>query len=341
MILVTGSTGLVGSHLLYQLVSRGEPVAVIVRDTGRLSCIRNVFSYYTHHPVPLLNAVTVKQGDLLDPETVFEALEGITHVYHCAATVSFNPADKEKMTENNIRVTANVVNGCLARGIRKLVHISSTAALGEPEDGDMITEETDWRYKTGITGYSLSKHEAEREVWRGEAEGLDMVVINPSIVIGPGNWGESSTALIQKCYKGLKFYTTGVHGYVDVRDVAEAMIRLMNSNISRERFILSAESISFQTLFDMITTALGKPVPKFRADRWMAEVIWRLEWARSKFSGKAPLITRETARQAMEMNYYSTEKLRKALDFPFRPLSETITWTCAQFLKDHQQAAIH
>lgn len=334
MILVTGATGLIGSHLLYRLMSEGNIVKVLVRNPERLAGIRHVFSYYTAQPDALMSQIIVSKGDLLDYHDVETALQGVTQVYHCGAIVSFSPSERQRVIENNRTATANVVNACLFHGISKLVHVSSTSATGEEKEGVFITEESEWKYSTKQSGYAISKYESEREAWRGEAEGLKVAIVNPAMVLGPGNWGESSTELIQKCYRGLKFYTTGVNAYVDVRDVAEVMIQLMEREISGERFILASENITFQSLFNQICTALGKPSPTIRARRWMGELLWRFEHLRHLFTGSSPLVTRETARTAMENQQYSSEKVEKALGFKFRPLSETIPWTCQCYLHD-------
>lgn len=332
MILVTGATGLVGSHLLYRLIAAGNTVRILVRDKRRLSGIRKVFSYYTSDVEHLMGKVEILEGDLLDYDKVELATEGVSGVYHCAATVSFS-GSRGLLTELNTAMAANVVNACLSQGVERMVHVSSTSATGT-EQGAMITEDSEWRYSRHISGYSISKFESEREAWRAEAEGLGVVIVNPAMVLGPGNWGESSTSLIDRCYKGISFYTDGINAFVDVRDVAEIMVRLMNSDISGEKYILAAGNISFRSFFDQVTASLGRPGPRFRAGRWMAEVVWRLEWLRSKINRSEPLITKETARTALSSNLYSSEKIKKHLDFEFRPLSETIRWTCEHYLRD-------
>jgi dihydroflavonol-4-reductase len=340
MNLVTGATGLIGSHLLYHLVSEGDIVKILVRNPERLAGIRRVFSYYTVDPDALMSQIIVAQGDLQDYHEVETALQGVTKVYHCGAIVSFAPSEREQVIENNRIATANVVNACLFHHITKLVHVSSTSATGEEKEGVLITETSEWKYSSKLSGYAISKYESEREAWRGEAEGLEVAIVNPAMVLGPGNWGESSTELIEKCDRGLKFYTTGVNAYVDVRDVAQVMIQLMDGEISGERFILASENITFQSLFNQICTALGRPTPAIRARRWMAELLWRIEHIRHLITGSPPLITRETARTAMQNHPYSSEKVQKALGFTFRPLPETIQWTCQCYLHDHAKKGV-
>ncbi|MFO7723383.1 MAG: NAD-dependent epimerase/dehydratase family protein [Bacteroidales bacterium] len=340
MILVTGATGLIGSHLLYHLVSSGEQVRILLRERNRLAGIRKVFSYYSDDVAALLEHISIVEGNMLDMHCIEDAMQGISGVYHCAAMVSFNPSEKMEVIENNRQVAANLVNGCLAAGVKKLVHVSSTSAVGFTSGAALITEDTEWQYHKTLSGYSISKHESEREAWRGEAEGLDVAIVNPAMVLGPGNWGESSTQLIKKSYEGLLFYTEGVNAYVDVRDVAEAMIRLMHSNISGERFILAAENISFRELFTRLAGRLGVKAPRYHARKWMAEMLWRIEWLKNKLTGKPPLISKETARTACEYHYYSSEKVTERLGFTFRPLDETIAWTCRMFLRDQENHSV-
>jgi dihydroflavonol-4-reductase len=338
MILITGATGLIGSHLLFQLVSSGERVRILVRDRGRLAGIRRVFTYYGSDWGQYSKQIEVVEGNLLNPTSIEEALQGIGQVYHCAAIVSFDPKDREMVIEHNRQATAGLVDGCLAAGVKKLLHVSSTSAIGKSPDTVPITEACEWQYDRWKSGYSVSKHESEREAWRGEAEGMQVAIVNPAMVLGPGNWGESSTSLIKKSYEGLLFYTEGVNAYVDVRDVAEVMIRLMHSDISGERFILAADNISFRAFFTKLAGALGVKSPRFNARKWMAELLWRVEWIRSKITGRAPLVSRETARTACEYQYYSSDKVMKRLNFSFRPLDETIQWSCEMFLKDLKES---
>jgi dihydroflavonol-4-reductase len=337
MILITGATGLIGAHLLYRLLSVGnQRVRIVVRNRNRLAGIHKVFGYYGADGNELLSNVEIMEGDLLDMATVVSALAGVSKVYHCAAIVSFHPSERERIIRENIALTAMLVDGCLLSGVKKLVHVSSTSATGRAKGGAWITEELEWRYSGAQSGYAVSKFESEREVWRAVAEGLSVVIVNPAMVLGPGNWGESSTALITKCYSGLKFYTEGVNAYVDVRDVAEVMVQLMECEIEGERFILASGNITFRQFFSSVCLALGRPEPSFRAKRWMGELVWRLERIRSLVTGQPPLLTRETARTALAKQYYSSAKIEDALGFTFRPLEETISWTCEHYLADRQ-----
>jgi dihydroflavonol-4-reductase len=339
MILITGATGLIGSHLVCRLVSGGQNVRILIRDPARLGVLERVFGYYGASFNEFCDNISVVQGDLLDPDTLDAALVGVKQVYNCAAIVSFDPSEREWLIRHNIDATANLVNACLEHGIRKLAHVSSTSAIGKETKEQFLTEETEWKFNKNLTGYAISKYESEREVWRGDAEGLPVVIVNPAMVVGPGNWGESSTALIDKCYKGLGFYTAGVNAWVDVRDVADALVLLMESTIDGARFILAGENMEFRKFFGMVCGALGVPAPRRKAGKLLAEMVWRAEWLRSRVTGKKPLITRETARTSRSKDYYSSQKIQKTLGFTFRPMRETIEWTCRHYLSDLNKPA--
>lgn len=336
MILVTGATGLIGSHLLYKLMSEGNRVRIIVRDVKRVDLIHKIFNYYCSNKEAkeYIERIEIKKGDLLDIQSVEDSVNGVENIYHCAAKVSFDPSERDQMITNNSAMTANIINCGLAYNVKKVVHVSSTSVFNVTVEGGIIDEGVVYDDFRKLSGYGISKLESEIEAWRGEAEGLEVVIVNPAIVLGPGNWGESSTGLIEKCYKGLLFYTEGVNAYVDVRDVAEIMVYLMNSDIRGERFILASENITFKSFFQQVSEALGKSAPPYKANRWMGELVWRLERVKSLITRVPPLITKETVTTAFSTKYYSSDKIIKTIGFRFRPLSETIEWTCNHYLND-------
>ena len=231
MILVTGGTGLVGTHLLYDLVRSGKKVRALKRNSSDISSVKKVFSYYSSDVDELMKEIEWVNADLLDVYTLLDVMEGVTDVYHCAAMVSFEPKHIDEMLRVNIEGTANMVNAALEKGIRKFCHISSIATVGRSEHGAVSTEETFWKSSPDNSNYAISKYGAEREVWRAAEEGLNVVIVNPSLIIGAGNWQQSSSNMFSKAYKGIKFYTDGENGFVDVRDVASVAIKLMESKI--------------------------------------------------------------------------------------------------------------
>jgi nucleoside-diphosphate-sugar epimerase len=324
MILVTGGTGFLGSHLLQQLVGRGKEVRCIYRKT----ILKNV-------PLETAKYVDWQEADLLDVVSLEEVMKGVDMVCHCAGLVSFDPADRQRIHAVNVTGTANVVNACLAAGIRKLVHVSSVAALGRSVQDAVIDESREWEDSRRNTFYAVSKHLAEMEVYRGMGEGLNAVIVNPSILIGPSQgWGDASAGLINSLYEGFRWYTRGINGFVDVRDVARAMISLMESDMNGERFILNGDNWSYQQLFSAMLTHLGKSGGQKYAAPWMGEIIWRVEKAKSVVTGKPPKVVRETARTASMRVFYSSDKIQKFLPgFAFAPLEETVLETCTAFLR--------
>jgi dihydroflavonol-4-reductase len=334
MILVTGGTGLVGSHLLQALARDGKPVRAIKRASSDMGMVRRVFDLYSPEPEKDFSLIEWVEADLMDIFSLEDAMEGVEEVYHCAAIVSFLPGDRKKLLKVNTSGTANVVNAALEKKIRKLCHVSSIAALGRPENqSDLIDEKLVWKTSKNNSNYAVSKYGAEREVWRGTAEGLDAVIVNPSIILGVAGPSQGSSRIFNAVWEGLKFYPLGKNGFVDVRDVVRAMILLMNSDICNERFILNVNNIEYKTLFDLMAVSMGKPGPSIKVSPMLSGLAWRVEKLRSMISGVKPLITRETARTAVQQNRYSNEKIRKELGFEFTPIEETIGHFCRIFLE--------
>ncbi|MEP7167797.1 MAG: NAD-dependent epimerase/dehydratase family protein [Bacteroidota bacterium] len=329
MIFVTGGTGLVGSHLLFDLVLKGENVRALKRKNSDISFVKNIFS---SHP-QLFEKIEWMDGDVLDIFSLQEAIKGISKVYHCAAMVSFIPAEADDMMKININGTANVVNLCLENKMEKLCYVSSVAAVNRINEDETIDENSQWTISKRNSNYAISKYGAEREVWRGIAEGLNAVIVNPTIIFGPGNWKTGSTALFPQIRKGLKFYTDGTTGFVDVRDVSKAMILLMESEIRSERFIINAENLNFKKIFDWIAEGLGKPKPFIYAYGWMRSVAWRAEALKSFLFNTKPFITKETAFAAHKKVHFSNEKIKKAISIEFIELQKCIKETCEIFMK--------
>ena len=334
MILVTGGTGLVGSHLLFQLAKSGNKVRALKRENSSTELVNKIFGYYSDVPDSLLSSIEWVNGDISDIYSLYDAMDGVDKVYHAAAIVSFNPADRQKMIRTNINGTANVVNAALHKKVKKLCHVSSIAAIGRSENDDIIDEETPWKNSNNNSFYSISKYGAEREVWRGIIEGLNSVIINPSVIIGHGDWNKGSSSLFNQIWKGLKFYTEGVNGYVDVKDVVKAMILLMESEIVNSRFVISSENVDYLNLFKMMADGLGKKHPFIKANPIISNFVWRVLKIISLITRTKPLITKETARTSFQKYYYSNKKIKKAVNFEFISVSDSIKETCACFLKD-------
>lgn len=314
MILVTGGTGFLGSTLIKQLISAGHPV----RATKRAS---STIPESLAAPNALLEWV---DADITDYFALADACQGVNELYHCAAMVSYQPADKQAMIRTNVEGTAHVVNIALAENIR-LVHVSSITALGEPKPGQDTTEEDWWEYDREKSGYSIAKHDAEMEVWRGIAEGLNAVIVNPSLIIGAAAGDKGSGSVFSLVHRGLKFYVTGSVGLVDVEDVAKAMVLLMDDrSISGERFIVSNENKTHEALLTAYSRMIDRPPPRIKATQALMGLAWRGAWVASLFSGKPPLLTKASVRASARKLRFSNQKLKDATGMEFTPLEHTL-----------------
>lgn len=324
MVLVTGGTGLLGSHLLVRLVQSHDNVRVLYRSTAKKESVQKVFTYYFKtEAAQFLEKLEWVEGDILDLFTLGQAFEGVTHVYHCAGFVSFAQRDFTKLMKINREGTANVVNFCLKYNIQKLVHVSSTAAIGGDDD-QVISEQTKWIQSPETSGYSISKYSAEKEVWRGIEEGLKAVIVNPSVIFGAGNWEESSLTILRTVANGFPFYTNGSNAFVDARDVAEIMVQLMKSDVGNERFLCLGESITFKELLSLIAKTLHKKPPSINTPKWMMGLTWRITAFLALFTRKSPAITKQSAKTAFGNKVYSNDKIKKTLNFQFRTIEDTI-----------------
>ena len=336
MILVTGATGLVGSHLLYQTCRTEDKIRATKRDCSNLALVKQIFSYYTDNVESLFKKIEWVDADLLNICELEEAFNGVTKVYHCAAWVSFNPKHKQQMIHNNVESTANIVNLCLTNKVDKLCHVSSVAAIGRAGNSNIINEETLWIDSPENSNYAISKYNSELEVWRGIEEGLNAVIVNPTIILGPGEWNKESSVIFHQVGKGMPFYTTGTNGFVDVRDVANVMIQLMESNVTSKRFILCSESIPFKQALNYIAVAMGKKKAYIKAGPFLNAIGWRIAKLISLITGKAPMLTKETAKAGNNTSIYENDKIKKALNFEFIPVEQSCNDFSKLYLKDKE-----
>ncbi len=325
MAFVTGGSGLLGGYLLRQLLQNGEKVKALYRN---------------RYPVLLTEEESSRiewiKGDLFDTSLLRDVLQGEQDVYHCAGLVSFNPARKKDLIHINAEGTATLVNACLDSGIRKLVHVSSVSALGRKRDGMTVTESSSWSEENNLSHYGKSKYLAELEVWRGIAEGLNAAIVNPVIILGVGDWNDSSAATFKNAYNEFPWYTEGISGFVDASDVASVMIQLMRSEISGERFVLSSENLGFRNVFNLMAAAFGKRPPSRKVTPWMAALVWRLEKIKSALKNEEPLLTKETAETAQMKVYFDGSKIQRFLpDFTYRPIADSIAEACAEYRRRH------
>lgn len=337
MIFVTGGTGLVGAHLLYELVKAGKPVKALKRSTSNLSLTLKTFGYYDPDAENLFKRIEWVDGDILNYFEIEQILAGVDEVYHCAAIVSFRSSERKKMISNNVEGTSNLIDAALHNGVAKFCHVSSIAALGRNNNDEPVTEETSWTPSKKNTGYSESKFFSEAEVWRGIHEGLNAVIVNPSIILGPGNWESGSPKIFKTIYDGMKFYTKGITGYVDIRDVVAAMVDLMDDwNFERcknQRYLLNSANLSYQQLFCSVADELGKKRPLFYTPDPILEVAWRLAAMAGFITRKPSPVTRDTVASANRHFYFDGSKISKKIPgFAYRDIFETIR-DVANFLK--------
>ncbi len=322
MILVTGGTGFLGSYIIKNLIENGHAVRAI-RRSGKLP-------FWIDKNI--LDKVEWIDGDVLDVVSLNDAMQNIDAVIHSAAVVSFSKADRKKMYSVNVDGTANVVNVSLDNGIKRLIHVSSIAAIGRTSKEETISEEKKWEENKNNTHYAISKHHAEMNVWRGFAEGLEGVIINPSTILGYGDWHSSSCTIFKNIYKGFDWFTHGVNGFVGVEDVAEAAVQLLFSGITQKKFIVNAENLVFQNLFNGIADGFGKKHPHKEATKILGEFAWRAESIKSFFTGKKPLLTKETAKVAQSKTSWNGNALLQALpQFSYTPIETVIKNSCEKY----------
>lgn len=321
---ITGATGLVGSYLARYLIAGGEKVRALKRETSDIKLVADV-----------ADKIEWIDGDITDIDILIKAMEGVHYVYHCAAIISYVSKDRQRLMDVNVSGTANVVNACLDLPVEKMIFISSIAAIGRTGlSGEHVRESNKWEDAAVTSDYSKSKYLAEREVWRGIAEGLNTVIVNPSIIIGSGEWNSGSCRLFTTVFKGFKFYTEGITGYVDVRDVVRISCLLMESNISGERFILNSENLMYRNFLWMIADALHTQRAPYKAKKILSEIAWRADAVVSVFTGKTPTVTKATSRIANKQVYFENEKITSVLQYQFIPVTQSITDTANAFLHE-------
>lgn len=321
-IFITGGTGFLGAYIIKQLVEKGYSVRAL-RRSGKVP------SYISKE---IFEKVEWIEGDVLDVVSLDDGMEGAETVIHSAAIVSFHERHRKEMYKVNVEGTANVVNIAFERGIRRFVHISSIAALGRKTDGGSVNEEKKWEESKVNTHYAKSKYRAELEVWRGMSEGLNAVILNPSTILGYGDWHSGSAAIFKNVYNEFKWYSPGVNGFVDVEDVARAAILLMESEISEERFIINSDNWPFKRLMDTMADCFKKKKASRQTTSFIINLAWRLEKIKSMLTGHKPLLTKESAKVAHSKTYFENEKFLRAFPgFSFTPLEQTISTACKRY----------
>ena len=326
--LVTGATGLVGMHVVLDLLINNEDVKATYTKKSNFDFINNLFSFYNKKN--LLKKIEWVEMDIEDVTKIYHEINNIDHIFHCAAIVSFSKKQRKKMQNINIKGTANIVNACLENKVKKLGFISSVAAIGR-KGNNSYSEKNIWVKSSDNSYYAISKHKAENEIWRGIQEGLNAVIINPGIIIGPSNWHRSSTSLFKKIYSGLSYFPKGSNGFVDVRDVSRSIIELVNSSISAERYIVVSENLSYQSVFKIIAENLKVKAPHKIATKNLLSLAWRLEAVKCFLTRKNPQITRETVKTSIQKNNYQNDKIKKQIGYKFNSIENAIENT-AKFI---------
>lgn len=326
MILVTGATGIVGHFIVKDLIASGHKIRAIKRPESNTDSL-----------APWSNSIEWVEADLLDLSALEKSFIGIDRVVHCAALVSFHQEDKAEMMNINVNGTANMVNLALENNVQKFIHVSSVAALGRKPQLNLIDENTKWEESENNTNYAESKYLGELEVWRAQEEGLPTVIVNPSIVLGPGNWHSSSMQLFKYANEERLFYPGGEMNFVDVRDVSKVIeILLFNNDISEERFILNGGKAYYKDVFELISKNLNKRAPKIKVSATLLTFAYILDTIKSKLLRKKSIITRESIRLSKMNFFFSNEKLKKTLNYEFKTLEESVVWTCLEIMKQNQ-----
>ena len=335
MILVTGGTGLVGAHLIYHLLLENEFVKAIHQKTSDVSAVKKVLSYYTSDFEKLYANIIWVEADLCDIPALEIAFQEVTHVYHCAAFISFDPKDYQKMRKINIEGTGNIVNLCILNCVKKLCYVSSIAAVEKNNAGGLIDETGNWNSNNKKSDYAISKYGGEMEVWRASQEDVDVIIVNPGVILGAGFWHKGTGNLFTLIYNGFSFYSLGVSGFVDVKDVVKIMQKLMVSNIKNERFILVAENRSYRDLLFRIADTFRKKRPSIKISSLFSKFYWRFEYIKSKLTRKRPVLTKASAESSLSKNYFSNQKIKLAVTYEFEAFDKTITTICKDYQKEY------
>lgn len=324
-ILITGATGLVGAHLVAKLSLQGNHVRAIFRKSSDIQNVKLILSKYSEDLETLWNRIEWVEADITDIPSLESVFSGIKHVYHCAALVSFDDRDFEQMCKVNIEGTANMVNLSLLNDIEKFCYVSSIATLSTIQNQTFIDENNSWNGENEANPYAITKNGAEMEVWRGSEEGLNTVIVNPGVIIGGGFWNTGSGKLFKMLQSGFRYYTRGSTGFIDVKDVVKTMIYLMQSDISKERFILVSENLTYKAFLDMLAESLQVKKPTLLVSTFLGEIAWRIDTIKSKLLHTKPNLTASLVRSSQQSSFYNTEKIQSVIDFSFQKISNVIT----------------
>lgn len=336
MILVSGGTGLVGAHLLLSLCKQGHSPRALYRSESSKQRVLSLFKTASKKGQSLYDQIHWAAADLLHIPDLETAFEGVTELYHCAALISFNPKDYQKLKQTNVHGTANMVNLSLDFGVKKMCYVSSIASLGKAPQGSYITEQSSWNQEKPNV-YAMSKYEAELEVWRGIQEGLKAVILNPGVILGSGFWKNGSGKLFHFAAKGLPFYFPGGTGFVGVEDVVNCMQTAMNSSISEERYICVSENLSYRELFEKMAKGFGKKTPTYEIPQLALEILWRLDYVKQLFFGGSRRISKQSVQGLKSRDTYSAQKSITDLGMQYTTIDQVIEACCLAYGKQHKK----
>lgn len=333
MILVTGGTGLVGAHLLFNLVQNGHQVRATHRASSQLKNVEKIFSYYTENATQLFQKIEWIEADLNDIPALENAFENISYVYHAAAFISFDPNDFNQLMKINAEGTANIVNLSIEFNVKKLCYVSTIGTIGKNLNNKPANEESEW-HNQHVNVYAKSKYVAEMEVWRGTQEGLQAVMVNPGVIIGPGFWKTGTGKLFRTAYKAYRYYPPGGSGFVSVHDVVKAMVNLMAGPHNKERYIMVAENLSFLEILSRMTKNYNKKPPNKKLKYWQLELARLVDILRNKVTGSKRSITKNSIYSLIHRDAYDNSKIIEELNFSFEPIEELLTFSCKKFIEE-------
>ena len=333
MIIVTGGTGMLGGHILYHLTKNYDKITALRRKNSDIQKTLKIFTYYSETPEKNFKKIEWKECDIQDPVCLQDIIQEGDTVIHSAALVSFLKKNKKLIQDINVEGTSAVVNACLNKNVHKLCHVSSIAALSKNGNNSVI-DETAGEINKNSSEYSKSKFHGELDVWRGISEGLNAVIVNPSVILGPSDWETGSSSLFSAVYKGINYYSEGITGFVDVNDTAKVIIRLIESDIKGERFIINSENISYKKLFETIALYLNVSPPQKKASIQLLKFAAFAESLLSVFRASHPRLTKETVRAAFSRTKYSNSKIKKAINYEFMSVEESVKQNSLLFMRD-------
>lgn len=340
MILVTGATGMVGAHLLMALAQQNDTIRATRRESSSLKAVDNIFHFFAKEQAEqLMQKIEWVNADLRDPEQIQRALKGVDTIYHTAAIVSFQKKDDQLMIENNREATANLIDFALENKISKFCHVSSVASLEKIPEKKFTNEDNIWKSDKNKNAYSISKFQSEMEVWRGHEMGLPVVIINPSVILGSGDWKKGSPRFFSSIAKRLYFYSEGGTGFVDVMDCVDAMLQLTSSEnwdkVKGKRFVLNNKNIKYKELFDTIAKELDCKSPQWKITRKGMKFAYWIDAFLSTLLFRAPKITKATIKSATQQSFYDGSRITQVIGFQYRDISESIHRIAEQYKLEH------